>query len=164
MVKRSIIRSSGGDGIYVSGSAQLTVGNLNEYSCGLYENAGYDFYNNTSNTQFAKYNYWGFTDSALIASRIYDHQDSPGLGAVHFVPFATQIEFNLPAAGQVRLEIFNVLGQQVKTLVDGVMEAGHHAVSWDATDNSGNAVSSGVYFYRMVSGDQADRKKMLLLR
>ncbi len=88
------------------------------------------------------------------------------LGQNYPNPFnpTTQIEFNLPAAGQVRIEIFNVLGQQVKTLVDEAMEAGHHTVSWDATDNSGNAVSSGVYFYRMVSGEQADRKKMLLLR
>jgi flagellar hook assembly protein FlgD len=52
----------------------------------------------------------------------------------------------------------------VKTLVDQAMEAGEHTVSWDATDNSGQTVSSGIYFYRMVTGDHSDRKKMLLLR
>jgi hypothetical protein len=88
------------------------------------------------------------------------------LGQNYPNPFnpTTQIQFSLPSAGQVRMEIFNVLGQQVKTLVDQAMEAGEHTVSWDATDNSGQAVSSGIYFYRMVTDDHTDRKKMLLLR
>jgi hypothetical protein len=77
---------------------------------------------------------------------------------------STQISYSLPQAGQVRLEIFNVLGQQVKTLIDNSVEAGRHLVTWDATDNAGRAVSSGVYFYRLSSDRFVDRKKMLLLR
>lgn len=77
---------------------------------------------------------------------------------------STQIGYNLPQSGNVRLEIFNVLGQQVKTLLDNSVEAGHHVVTWDATDNSGRAVASGIYFYRLTSDGFVNRKKMLLLR
>lgn len=76
----------------------------------------------------------------------------------------TEISFNLPNAGEVRLEVFNVMGQQVVTLVNGALEAGSHTVTWDSRDNTGDRVSSGVYFYRLESGDLIDTKKMVLLK
>jgi oligosaccharide 4-alpha-D-glucosyltransferase len=62
------------------------------------------------------------------------------------------------------LKIYNVLGQEVKTLVNGVQGPGTYTVQWDGTDALGNEVSSGVYFYTFQAGEYKDVKKMLLLR
>jgi len=76
----------------------------------------------------------------------------------------TQVSFALPKAAHVNLAIYNVLGQQVKTLVDGDMTAGYQTVTWDGTDRTGSQVASGVYFYKLRAGDFSDTKKMLLLK
>lgn len=76
----------------------------------------------------------------------------------------TTISYSLPSATHVTLEIYNVLGQRVRTLVDQSQEAGQHLVDWNSTDQSGNAVASGVYFYRLTTSEQTLSKKMLLLK
>ena len=76
----------------------------------------------------------------------------------------TSLSFGLPTAGHVRLQIYNVLGQQVKTLIDEPMEIGHHEVTWNGRDGSGKAVSSGVYFYRLESGQFGQTRKMMLVK
>lgn len=76
----------------------------------------------------------------------------------------TQVSFALPKAAKVNLSVYNVLGQQVKTLVDGDMNAGYQTVTWDGTDRTGSQVASGVYFYKLRAGDYSDTKKMLLLK
>jgi len=72
---------------------------------------------------------------------------------------ATQINFSLANVSNVRLEVFNILGQRVTTLIDTRMEAGHHTVQFDARN-----YASGVYFYRLQAGDFRDQKKMMLLK
>jgi hypothetical protein len=59
----------------------------------------------------------------------------------------------------VNLTVFNTLGQQVATLVNGEMEAGYHSVRFD-----GSKLASGVYFYRLQAGTYVETKKLLLLR
>ncbi len=76
----------------------------------------------------------------------------------------TTIGFLLPSAANVRLEVYNVLGQRVKILLDEKQIAGVHEVEWDATDDSGSRVSSGIYFYRLQAGSYSDSKKMILLK
>ncbi len=76
----------------------------------------------------------------------------------------TTISFTVPAAGDVTLTVYNALGQTVRQLAAGTLPAGTHTVEWDATNNSGDAVASGVYFYRLQSGDFSDSRKMVLLR
>jgi hypothetical protein len=71
----------------------------------------------------------------------------------------TEINFSLPSACDVKLEIYNTMGQKVATIVDGFMEAGQHTVPWDA-----GSFSSGVYFYRLTAGNFVETKKMLLLK
>jgi hypothetical protein len=77
---------------------------------------------------------------------------------------STEIRFSLPSAGEVRLEVYNMLGQKVATLVDGYLEAGEHIAIWEGTDLAGRPVSTGVYLYRLQSGDLTASKKMLLLK
>lgn len=71
----------------------------------------------------------------------------------------TSIEFALPEAVKVRLEVFNIRGQKVATLVDGHLNAGEHSVLWDASD-----AASGVYLYRLTAGDFVEARKMMLLK
>jgi hypothetical protein len=78
---------------------------------------------------------------------------------------ATTIKYALPEASQVRLEVFNVVGQVVSTLVDNHQNAGRYVVQWDATNDQGHSLSSGIYFYRLQAGGEfLEVKKMLLLK
>jgi hypothetical protein len=76
----------------------------------------------------------------------------------------TQISFALPAAAEVNLSVYNVLGQHVKTLVDEYVPAGYQTVTWDGTDYSSAPVASGVYFYKIQAGSFNATKKMLMLK
>jgi hypothetical protein len=76
----------------------------------------------------------------------------------------TDITFSLPAAAELSLTVYNVLGQRVTTLAEGLYSAGEHTVTWDATDSRGRKVSSGVYLYRLTTGDLGRTRKMLLLK
>ena len=62
------------------------------------------------------------------------------------------------------LKIFNVLGQEMKTLVNEAQEAGMYIVTWDGRDDSGREVGSGVYFYRLIVGDFTATKRMVLMK
>lgn len=76
----------------------------------------------------------------------------------------TTIEFGVPASGQTRLQVYNLKGQLVRTLVDEFREAGKHSDVWNGRDDSGNEVSSGVYLYRLDNGSRFSTRKMLLLK
>ncbi|HOG31712.1 MAG TPA: S8 family serine peptidase [Candidatus Syntrophosphaera sp.] len=77
---------------------------------------------------------------------------------------STVICFELAESGPVTLEIYNQKGQLVSTLVDANLPAGNHSAAWNGTDASGDAVSSGVYFYRMRSGAFSSTRKMVLMK
>jgi hypothetical protein len=72
---------------------------------------------------------------------------------------STQIRYALPAASQVRLEVYNSVGQKVMVLVDGQQSAGYHQVSFDAS-----GLSSGVYLYKLSTPGFSQTKKMLLIK
>ena len=79
---------------------------------------------------------------------------------------ATTIKYALPQAMDVELTVYNVVGQAVRTLVAEHQSAGRYVVEWDATNNSGQSLSSGMYFYRLeaAGGEFLEVKKMLLLK
>ena len=76
----------------------------------------------------------------------------------------TVIEYALPKATTVKIQIYNILGQAVRSLVDGPQEPGYKTVYWDGKDNSEREVSSGIYFYRIVAGSFVECRKMALLK
>lgn len=76
----------------------------------------------------------------------------------------TNIAFTLKEAAAVRLEIFNILGQKVKTLADARLAAGEHSLPWDGTGLDGRPVAAGVYFYRLSAGQGAEIRKCVLLK
>jgi hypothetical protein len=83
----------------------------------------------------------------------------------------TTISYNLPVASRVKLNIFNLLGQEIRTLVNQIQEPGYKSVTWDGLDNGGRSMIPGVYFYRLEAVSITDPmvlfievKNMLLLR
>lgn len=76
----------------------------------------------------------------------------------------TQIEFLLQNQSVIQLVIFDVLGREVKTLFDGRHPEGSFRQAWDGTDNAGRPVASGVYLYRLTSGERSISRKLLLLQ
>ena len=76
----------------------------------------------------------------------------------------TTIKMALNADGLVRMDIYNVRGQKVRTLVNEYMEAGNHDIIWTGDDDNGHKVGSGVYFYNMKFGKYTSTKKMILMK
>jgi len=76
----------------------------------------------------------------------------------------TTINFALPKDDNVRLVVFNMVGQEVRTLESGYYNAGYYSVTWDGLDNTGNAIPSGVYIYALTTGEQSFSKKMIMLK
>ena len=87
------------------------------------------------------------------------------LGQNYPNPFnpSTIIPYQLPSAGHVRLDVFNVLGQRLATLVDAERSVGVHTAQWDGTDAAGRAVGTGVYIYRLSSGGMTESRRMVLV-
>jgi flagellar hook assembly protein FlgD len=76
----------------------------------------------------------------------------------------TEIAYSLPEETWVTINVYNISGQLVKTLVDEVMPAGKHSVTWDGTSESGSRVATGVYFYRMETDVFQKTAKMILVK
>jgi hypothetical protein len=71
----------------------------------------------------------------------------------------THIRFGLPEAGEVKIELFDILGQRVALLVDERKPAGYHTIDFDSSN-----LASGIYLYRIQAGDYVDSKKMVLMK
>jgi len=76
----------------------------------------------------------------------------------------TIIRYQLPESGDVALMIYNILGQEIRTLFHEPKDAGYYQAIWDGKDTAGHSVSSGVYFYRLITHNQVMTKRMLLLK
>jgi flagellar hook assembly protein FlgD len=76
----------------------------------------------------------------------------------------TNIRYSLKEAGKVNISIYNVKGQLVRSYRNEHANPGYYQVSWDGKDHNGQAVSSGIYMYRMSSGKYQDAKKMILAK
>jgi hypothetical protein len=100
-------------------------------------------------------------------------EDENGVRPTEFVLFQnypnpfnpeTVVRFYTPTATDAQCDIFNVLGRHVRSVKLGRVPAGPYQVRWDGRDDDGESVASGVYFYRLTTGDEVRTKKMLLLR
>jgi hypothetical protein len=110
--------------------------------------------------------------SVLVYYR-FDTPDPEPILPEHYIlrqnypnPFngTTVIRFDLVQSAPTRLVIYNILGQRVRTLIDSELSPGEYIVRWDGTDDRGTEVATGVYLYRLISGDAVSTKKMLLLK
>jgi len=76
----------------------------------------------------------------------------------------TEISYTLLKDSRVKLDIYNLLGQRIRTLVDEYQEAGDRSVSWDGKDERGREVTSGIYLYRLQAGEYSEVRKMVLVK
>ncbi|NUM82500.1 T9SS type A sorting domain-containing protein, partial [bacterium] len=77
---------------------------------------------------------------------------------------STTIAFDLPQDGNLKLIVYNLLGQRVKTLYSGFQLAGSYRMNWDGKNELGQQVASGVYLYRVEAGAFVKTKKMMLIK
>jgi hypothetical protein len=79
---------------------------------------------------------------------------------------STTVAFDIPEGKEVnvRLNVYNMRGQLIRTLVNEVKSEGSYQIQWDGTDNYGRRVSSGVYFYRITTGEFSQTRKMVILK
>jgi len=129
------------------------------------------FSNFASDFVIIKYDQWTLTDvpdgwsQGPAEFRLEQNYPNP------FNP-TTTLRYSVPVAASVTMTIFNVYGQEVRTLVNGVQEPGYRSVEWDALNGAGSAVASGVYFYRLQAiptegagvSSFSQTRKMVLLR
>jgi hypothetical protein len=151
---------------------------LNQCSLAEYCGQGFNdvrlrfrFVSDSSNT----FSGWLLDDIALYSTGIETKLDSDAkmLQPTQYILFdnypnpfnpETAIEYELPQAGSVRLEIYNMLGQKAKTLIDQNQAAGIHRAIWDGKNDVGEAVTSGVYLYRLETANFKATKRMVLIR
>jgi hypothetical protein len=88
------------------------------------------------------------------------------LGEAEPNPFSstTEISYSLPVDGNVTVKVLNVLGHEVKTLVNGNASAGFHSIIWDGSNSEGSSVLPGVYLYKLEAGDFTATKSMILVK
>ncbi|MCH7575593.1 MAG: T9SS type A sorting domain-containing protein [Candidatus Marinimicrobia bacterium] len=109
----------------------------------------------------------GSVSMALVADRSRGIPSEYVLSQNYPNPFnpSTTINFSLPESGQVKLAVYNLLGQEVRQLVSGDLSAGNYRAIWSGMDNTGRKVSSGLYFYRLVVDNRVvDTRKMAFLK
>jgi hypothetical protein len=109
--------------------------------------------------------------SGQIPTDIDNSDDSPlplvfNLKPNYPNPFnpTTAIDYSIPKHGHVSLAVFNIIGQRVKTIVDGDQSAGNYTVYWDGKDEFGQPVASGIYIYRLSAENESKTRKMVLLK
>ena len=97
--------------------------------------------------------------SASLPNTFTLHRNHPN-------PFnsGTVIRFALPQAEEVELSVFNLAGQKVATLVQGVRQMGSYAIHWDGKGDAGKALATGIYLYQLKTGERVETKKLMLLR
>ena len=135
-----------GRSVYISGDC-IVVGSLLD--------------DDTGSSSGSAYVFCGFTSPVGIESHRTGIPVEYSLSQNYPNPFnpSSTIEYTLPRSGDVSLVVYNLRGEAVAFLINGAMPAGNHHVIWDASN-----VSSGIYFYRLQTGDFVQTKKMVLLK
>jgi hypothetical protein len=95
-----------------------------------------------------------FTPTDYILEQNYPNPFNP----------TTNIVFNIPQTEKVTLTIYNMLGQRIATLVEGVLPAGTHRVTWNGRDDRGQQMPTGVYLYKLSGSQFSQAKKMVLMK
>jgi hypothetical protein len=155
-----------------SGLAEEWVLHAYRYNNGM---AAWEMAEGTVNTEtnavvcdgVTAFSQWGFSDSeALVDDEIDPVPAATALCQNFPNPFnpSTRIEYSIHKDTYVKLSVYDVLGREVRVLVDAREKAGYKSVSWNGKDNAGGEAASGVYFYRLVAGEFVETRKMILLR
>ena len=98
-----------------------------------------------------------FDDVIPLSFKLHQNYPNP------FNPVTT-LRYDLPEDATVNITIYDMMGRQVKTLINGSQTAGYRSTQWNATNDAGSPVSSGIYLYMIQSGEFRQTKKMILLK
>jgi len=101
----------------------------------------------------------GVDSKLVIPDKFALHQNYPN----PWNPITT-ISYDVPTQSPVTIIIYDILGRQVRTLIEQISEPGYRSVVWDATNDRGQSVGAGVYLYRIQAGDYLQTKKMILIK
>jgi len=106
------------------------------------------------------------TPTTFVAGKNWTTPNQFNLAQNYPNPFnpTTNISYSLSKADHVSLVVYNMLGQKIRTLVDGKQAAGMHSIKWDGVDDSGGTTAGGVYLYRLKINDQTMTKKMVYMK
>ncbi|MCK4256970.1 T9SS type A sorting domain-containing protein [candidate division WOR-3 bacterium] len=78
--------------------------------------------------------------------------------------YRTNIKYSLPKSSWVRLKVYNIYGQLIKTLMNELQKTGYYTVEWDGRDNAGKEVSNGIYLYRLEAGSYTATRKVVMMK
>jgi hypothetical protein len=151
----------GGGAMWLSTASYQLSSSLAQSITGYQEGASYKVYSGF-------WNPW-VVEMSPVEWEEFDFSQRPTVFALRqnypnpFNP-TTVIQYALPKSSFVKIEVYNILGQKVRTLMEEEQEPGYKMVDWDGKDDSGAEVSSGVYFYRIEAGSFVECKKMTLLK
>ncbi len=165
VVKRQVL--DGGGAMWLETSNYKLSSSLGQSITGVQEDGDTILYTGFWNPWVVKMTpvEWEEVDQTQLPKEFGLRQNYPN-------PFnpTTVIEYALPKASEVKIQIYNILGQKVRNLVDERQDPGYKMIHWDGTDDSGKEISSGVYLYRIVartgqgSEDFVECRKMTLLK
>jgi len=146
----------------MTGLASATGEYIADFTWTVYADDGYDEVEASNGPRTITVDvgwYLGIGDEAAVPGVFALHQNYPN-------PFnpVTTIRYDVPEQSHVTMEIYNLLGQRVASLVNGIQEPGYHAVLWNGTNMNGSAMSSGMYFYHIQAGDFRAVKKLILVK
>lgn len=149
---------SGSTSFAVSNVSGMNLLNLNR-SCNIVWGT---YRGNLGRTGYNEYSFTGNEDNnnnshEVVNNSLLNNYPNP------FNP-QTTISYNLKSDSNVSLNVYNMLGQKVRTLVSGEQRNGSHSVVWNGKDNRGNSVSSGIYFYKLKTDSFTSTKKMVLMK
>lgn len=149
-IQNTTITNNQGVGIFISGSSNATIGNDSLFTCNIFNNQGtHQIYNNTTNNINARYNFWGTTDSSVIAHQIFDKYDNSTKGFVYFVDFASIPSLKTDStAMNGTLKYFNIAETPINNASMVIHTFGSDPIASTITN------SQGVYsFSNFVSGN-----------
>jgi hypothetical protein len=154
-----------GEGIAVDGSGYAYMIGYT-YSSNFPTQNPYQPTNHGSYDAFVTKLYFDGADDVSDELTPFSLPEKPALDQNYPNPFSlsTEIGFDLPKPSFVSLDIYDILGRKVSTLINEHLTARSKRVQWDGRDNTGVEVTSGVYFYRLQIGDHVEVKKMVLLK
>ncbi len=107
------------------------------------------------------------SDISELVNAVDDYKDNRAILSYNYPnPFnpSTTISFSIPEESKIELIIYNIKGQHIKSLIKNYFQKGNHSIVWDGKDANGKQVSSGVYFYKLITNTKEYQKKMLLMK